>query len=199
VNALELPAGEMPAIASETDRLVARCKAGEPNALAELYARWDRGVFRLAYWMLSDRDEADDVKQETFVRAFETLARFEGRCSLQSWLYGICGNLCRDRLRKRKSRQETRLDESHIPSGAHNGDPILSLLENEEITQIVAALESLSPEYRRLILLREIEQMSYDEIRRAMGCSMASVKLRLFRARRQWRRRYEDLVGNEVV
>src|SRR5258708_2145704 len=97
-------AGEMSGLAMREDGLVSRCRAGDLEAFEQVYARWERPILRHAYGMLQNADDADDVKQETFLRAFRSFSSFDGRCALHTWLFGICANLCKDRIKQRSRR-----------------------------------------------------------------------------------------------
>src|SRR5579862_8291756 len=92
------------------DHWIARCRAGDVDAFGWIYARHGQQVYRYAYRMLSHREDAHDVRQETFVRAYQGIASFRGECSLQTWLLKICANLCRNVLRSRTLRREISYD-----------------------------------------------------------------------------------------
>ena len=92
------------------DQLVARCRQGDMEAFAQLYALYQQAVFTHAYYLIGSREEAQDVCQETFLRAYRALPNFRGGCSLKTWLLTICGNLCRDHLRTSRKRREINYD-----------------------------------------------------------------------------------------
>src|SRR5205807_4760918 len=92
------------------DTVVARCRAGDLDAFGQVYAEHERHVFRYAYHLLGSREDADDVKQETFLRAFRAIAGFRADCSMRTWLLRICGNLCRDRIKSRERHPEELFD-----------------------------------------------------------------------------------------
>src|SRR5579872_6452574 len=92
------------------DQLVARCRAGDVEAFGQVYAQYERQVFRYAYHLVGHREDADDIKQETFLRAYQALPHFKGECSMLCWLLRICGNLCRDRLKSRRRHTESLAD-----------------------------------------------------------------------------------------
>jgi len=175
--------------------LVTRCLNGDMEAFGALFERYERSIYRYAYHLLGDRDEADDVKQDTFVKAYRALPGFRGECALQTWLLKIAGNLCRDRHKLRARRQEVALIpeiECDLPSsGEHDGDPV-RLLERKDLCATVQRVLAGMPEHRReLIVLRDLEGLSYPEIAQALNCSVAGVKLRLFRARRNFKDRID--------
>lgn len=196
-NAIVTAACEMFRTAEPDDGLVARCRNGDVEALEEVYARWERPIFRHAYGMMRNADEADDVKQETFVRAFRAIGGFDGRCVLHSWLFGICANICRDRLKQKQRRPTVSLDVAALIAcdDGPSGDPMRALMADSEHETILRAMAELPVAHRELLLLREVEGLSYEEIRDVLRCSLASVKLRLFRARQQWKKRYLALTA----
>lgn len=170
------------------------------SSFDELVARYEKPVFNIAYRMLGNYDEAADVTQETFINAYRNLHRFRGESNVFTWLYQIAVNLCRNRLRKR-GRQERReavsLDAaSEDPDGKSAKEiPDLSaaphtVVERNELREkIVAAIEALPPDYREVIVLREFQGLSYNEIVAVTGISLDNVKTRLSRARAMLRHR----------
>ncbi len=180
------------------DRLLARCRAGDLEAFRQIYEEHERHVFRYAYHVLGHADDADDVKQETFLRAYRALASFRSDCSLRTWLLRICANLCRDRIKSRERRPEVLYDPVTTPEwlGDHSRsvDP-QAVAERTEMASILRkALGGMPADQREIIVLRDVEQMSYEEIAEVLGCSRPSVKLRLFRARRRLKERVESLL-----
>src|SRR5262245_31433970 len=91
-------------------QLIADCRVGDPEAFGRIYAQYERAVFRHALYLLGQREDADDVKQETFLRAYRTIGSFRSHCALQTWLFKICSNLCYDLLRRRQRRPQISLD-----------------------------------------------------------------------------------------
>lgn len=180
------------------NELLSRCRQGNLEAFGLLYSRYVLQVYRFSYHMLGDADDADDVKQDTFVKAYQALPNFRGDCSLQTWLLKIAGNLCRDRLKMRMRRGEMEMlpeieDSLHDPS-SYGIDPAESLERKDTRNAVHRVLSGLPEPQRALIVLRDIEEMSYQEISEVLGCSVSSVKLRLFRARRGFRDRLESLL-----
>jgi RNA polymerase sigma-70 factor (ECF subfamily) len=179
------------------DQLVARCCAGDLDAFGQVYARYERQVYRYAYRLLGNREEADDVKQETFLRAYRAIPGFRNDSSLLTWLMRICGNLCRDRLKSSQNRREVLYDPQATPESPHGNpahtDPF-AVIERAETTAIIRrALAGMPEKYREAVLLRDVENLSYEEIAGILGCSRPMVKLRLFRARRMLKERVEAL------
>lgn len=166
------------------DPVLARCRAGDVDAFGLLYAEHEVAVFRHAYRMLGCREDAGDLCQETFVRAFHGLSAFRGDCTVRVWLLRICTNLCRNALRTRSRRREVPLDQ---PTDAYPadacGDPAAAFEQQQRVALLHEALAALSPTHRELIVLRDLEGLSSGEIAAIVGCSVASVPVKLFRAR----------------
>lgn len=185
-------------VQSSDEALVARCCAGDLDAFGQLYARYERQVFRYAYHLLGNRDDADDIKQETFLKAYHAMPRFRYECSLLTWLLKIGGNLCRDRLKSRARRSEVSLDlpetERRLQDDSLSLDPV-AVVERKQTAEIVfRALQGMPEAQRDIILLHEIEGMSYQEMAEVMDCSIASIKIKLFRARRRFKERVGALL-----
>jgi RNA polymerase sigma-70 factor (ECF subfamily) len=168
--------------------LVARAQAGDEDAFAQLVARYETGVRRYAGRMLGDAEEARDVAQLAFIRAWENLARYNPAWSFSTWLYRIAANLSIDLIRSRESKQRSHA--AHIrmvPSSV--GASALTELGESEVKRIFDELAAgLSPAQRSAFLLREVEGLSTAEVARIMGCSEATVRNHVFQARANLRR-----------
>lgn len=174
--------------------LVAQAAQGEREAFGMLVRRYQDRAFNLAYQLMRNRDDALDVAQEAFAKAFVSLASFKGEATFATWLHRIVVNLAIDTLR-RKQRGEGRRyrdargapvgEEAAGPSGSE--DPAAAL-ESKQVRALLAqGIEALPPAQRAVLILREIEGMSYDEIARTVGCSPGTVMSRLFYGRRKLR------------
>jgi len=160
----------------KTDQeLLALLRGGNQKAFAELYERYKRGLYAYCVRLLGDRQEAEDAVQETFVKL--AAASIEEPSALKSWLYRVARNECLMGLRRNRA--------SGDADSVWADETPLSLAEKSDTRLLVQrALERLAIEYREVLLLREFEGMSYGEITEVTGASPASVKSRLFRARR---------------
>lgn len=175
---------------SEDAELVRRCREGDPEAFRTLVARYHPRIFNLIYSLVRDRDEADDLAQEVFIKAFRSLSGFKGQAQVYTWLYRIAVNRCLDWLKSRRRHPETSLDRVEVyradgavlrGSGATDAE-----MEQRELGRALeGALRELPPDYRVALTLREVDGLSYEEVADAMGCSVGTVKSRLFRARAQ--------------
>lgn len=167
----------------------------------EIVARYEKPIFNVVYRMLGDYDEAADVTQEAFISAYRAFGRFRGHARVYTWLYQIALNHARNRLRRRR-----RPDVAHTisldspPDSGGKGAGGLEIpdeaqaphhvVEQDELrARIMAAIEALPPDYREVIILRELNGLSYNEIVEATGVSLDNVKTRLSRARAMLRHR----------
>jgi RNA polymerase sigma-70 factor (ECF subfamily) len=182
----------------EEDQLLMQCRQGEIDALAQLYALYEQPVFRHAYYLLGNRDDAQDMRQETFLRAYRALPTFNGRCSLKTWLFTICTNLCRDHLRSARTKREVGYDPGQAQDLFRAASPAYdpaTQAERAEVARLIqTALYALPAPARELIVLRDVENMELDEIALIARCSRLSVPVRLFRARRLLRERVTALL-----
>ena len=183
---------EGPPRGPEDDRnLVDRAKQGDREAFATLVRRHQDRAFNLAYQMVRNREEALDISQEAFARAYTSLPTFKGEASFSTWLHRIVVNLAIDSLRRRRvtgtaSYDDTRaVPEDQEAEPATPDDPATAL-ESKQIRALLArGIAELPPAQRAVLVLREIEGMTYEEISRAVGCTLGTVMSRLFYARRR--------------
>ena len=184
--------------------LVTAVRQGDREAFRTLVERYQHKVTALAAGMLRNRDDALDVVQETFTKAYQSLDRFKGESSFYTWLYRITLNLCIDHQRRSGRLPVTGLeapdrpDESPIVHAARDGaerdNPFQRAHETEIGQRIREAIAELTPEHRAVILLREVEGLSYEEISRALKCPKGTVMSRLHYARRQLQARLRELL-----
>jgi RNA polymerase sigma-70 factor, ECF subfamily len=183
--------------------LIQRCAAGEESACAELVASHERMVFQLALHLLGDRDEALDLSQEVFLRVFRTLPSFRGQSALRTWIYRIAINQARNRQRwwrrRRRSDQvqleQHVLDHGELPQPGDNTAPDHVLAQKEMARRLWAALDALPFDQRTVIVLREIDGLSYDEIAESLSVAVGTVKSRLTRARQTLRGQLREVRG----
>jgi RNA polymerase sigma-70 factor (ECF subfamily) len=166
--------------------LVELARTGDRAAFRQLVERHQQRAFRLALGILRNRADAEDVCQEAFLRAYHGLGSFAADAQFFTWLYRIVVNLCIDQRRKQRV-VVGELDERTVaaPEERPGFDPRRRLEDRRLGASIGDALERLSPAHRRVIVLREVEGLSYREIARAVGCSIGTVMSRLFHARRR--------------
>ena len=186
-------------MAKDERQLVRRAKRGDEKAFRTLMERYRRKVFSIAYGMVHNPEAAYDISQEVFIKVFRYLGSFQGTSSFYPWLYRISVNLSIDWLRKQGRTSLVDFDDSLLrrePDGAEalvvpklqDGDPFKALDRKELREQIAKAFESLSEKHRAVLLLREVEGLSYDEIARALKIHKGTVMSRLHHARRNLQR-----------
>lgn len=174
--------------------LAERLKRKDEAAFEILVRRFQKRAFAVAYGLVGDHSEAMEVVHESFIKVFRSIDRFRGDSSLFTWLYRIVVNLSLDHLRGRKhlpTDSLTHVDEEGEESGEerHESDSIHHpdrILQSTQLREgLNQALARLSPDHRAVIILREVEGLSYDEIAQATGCNMGTVMSRLFYARKK--------------
>lgn len=174
--------------------LVQRCASRDEAACAELVTEHQRMVVQLAVNLLGDRDEALDLSQEVFLRVFRTIHRFRGQSSLRTWIYRIAVNQARNRhrfWRRRHRNDQVSLDlhvAAHGEFSSRMGQEPDRLLEQKELGErLQRALDRLPFDQRTVIVLREVDGLSYDDIAFSLGVAIGTVKSRLTRARQALR------------
>ncbi len=191
------------ALVSGETLLIERLRAGEATAFDRLVTDFSGDVYALLYRLTEDREEARDLTQETFLQAFRSVAHFRGDADLKTWLYRIAVNQARNRWRwwRRRRRSVTvSIDaadgDGDTPLSARladqNGsDPEQLALAREREQALFTALRSLARPFREVVVLRDIEGLSYEEVAAALQISVGTVKSRLSRGRTELRRRLE--------
>ena len=175
--------------------LVTQSREGDVGAFGELVRRYEGKIFRLAQHVTQNREDAEDVLQETFMKAYEHLDQFKGDSKFYTWIVRIAVNQALMKLRRRKTDKSVSLDET-IDTGedtitreiaAWDEDPE-QRFSREELGGILdTAIQSLEPPYRSVFVLRDIDELSTEETAEALGLSVPAVKSRLLRARLQLR------------
>lgn len=180
--------------------LIGRCQSGDTVAFDELMTRYRPRIFAMTLNFIRNEADALDVAQETFIRAWRAIGRYEARSCFFTWLYRITHNLCYDRLRSRRMESAGEFDDSrgmpptaidaNLPYRSERPDRALARAELRE--EIFKAMAQLTPDHRAVILLKDVQGLSYGEIASAISCSLGTVMSRLFYARRQ----LQGLLGN---
>ncbi len=187
--------------------LVEQCRRGDPHAFARLVALHEGMVFNLAARLLGDQEEAKDLSQDVFLQVFRMLGRFEGRSTLKTWIYRIVVNQCRNRQRwwRRRRREKampiedlTAAEEAQMSGTVSPDGPYERVRRAEQARKVTAALLGLSFDHRAILLLREVENLSCDEIGTTLGIPEGTVKSRLARAREALRQRLVPIMGEEL-
>jgi RNA polymerase sigma-70 factor, ECF subfamily len=190
---------------SELD-LVKRCQAGETEAFDELVTRYRTRVFGMIYNMVHNEQDAWDLAQDSFVKAWKSIKRFRGKSSFYTWMYRIVMNVTIDWLRKKQIKgagtefddavQLKEIDPASRTVPKSEELPYERMERSEVRTQIDCAIAQLTPEHRAVILMKETEGMQYHEIAEALGCSIGTVMSRLFYARKRLQSLLKDVYEN---
>ena len=181
------------------EELVARSIRGDADSFNELILRWERPIFALAYRTIGREEDARDVCQETFLRAFRALPAFRGQSKFSSWLYRIALNLCRDWMRRERRSPVVQAPENvdllELAAAAEPSESIEDLVERKDRTRSVErAMALLSEEQRTAIVLKEYHGLTFQEIADLLGCPLSTVKTRLYQGLTVLRR---ELVKSE--
>lgn len=182
--------------------LVERARCGDRDALQQLTERYQRRILGVVIGMVRNPEDAREVVQETFVRAFRNLAGFKGDSSFYTWLYRIAVNQTIDLQRRESKRPSMEYDETQPLASAAMAfggkttgeDPFVAIRNQELGRKIFGAIEDLTPDHRAVILLREIEGLSYEEISQTLDCSLGTVMSRLHYARKKLQARLKELL-----
>lgn len=194
------------------EQLIRRAQQGDNGAFEELLLLHQKKVYNLCLRMSANPDDALDLSQEAFLRAWRSLGQYQFEASFSTWLFRLTSNICIDFLRRKKRRQETSLTESYDDSdeGAElsvpdaQPGPEQQAMTNETKIELARAMEQLSPEHREILQLRVIEDLQYEQIADILGVRVGTVKSRLARARLPFRKilkagNYFDSASSEPV
>jgi RNA polymerase sigma-70 factor, ECF subfamily len=181
-------------VGHDDQALIQRCQAGDVAAFEPLVERYRQRVWRIAYQIVRDREEAWDVSQEAFIRAYRSLASFRGQSAFYTWLFRIVVNLATDRVRQRAARGRA-FGTERVPEAEWNealaddstGRPDEEAARRERRQRITRALDGLPPNFRTIIVLSDVEGLSYREIAEVLNIPVGTVMSRLHNARKRFR------------
>ena len=167
------------------EELVARSVGGDTESFNQLIKRWEKPIFALAYRTIGREDDARDVVQETFLRAFRGLGGFKGQAKFSSWLYRIALNLCRDWMRRQRRTPVVSapdgVDLIELAGEGKGVERVDDLIVRQDLTRAVArAMRVLPEEQRTAIVLKEYHGLTFQEISELLGCPLSTVKTRLY-------------------
>jgi len=183
--------------------LVQRARGGDRDAFRQLVERYQRKVAALALGMLRNQEDALDVVQDTFTKAYQSLDRFKGDSSFYTWVYRIAANLCIDHQRRESRATHLPYDhddrsggigEGTLLDGTPHDQPFDRTRDAELGRRLRSAIAELTPEHRAVILLREVDGLSYEEISQVLQCPKGTVMSRLHYARRQLQARLREML-----
>lgn len=182
---------------SEEASWVARAKAGDQAAFAAIFQRYERRIYSFTYRMMGNPDDAFDLTQETFLKAYRALEKTDEELNVNAWLHRIASNACMDVLRRRQRVRWLPWENAKHdqPSKQTADDPEGAALGGEVQTAVQRVLNAMSPRNRQAMILREYEGLSCEDIGEVMGVSRSAVKSILFRGREEFRKLYTAMEG----
>lgn len=190
----ELQASSAGARMNSPEDLIERARAGDEEAFRQLFLRYGRPVLSFTYTIVGTRDLAEELTQETFLRAFKRLRHMRDKTRFSTWLFGIARNVAREALRARRKESFEQHNGPVIEAIDSNHSPADELLQKELNVAIQVALASLDEDKRTVFILRVFQQQTYEQIATITGFSTAKVKMDLHRARSQVRRRIKPFM-----
>jgi RNA polymerase sigma-70 factor, ECF subfamily len=183
------------------ESLVNRARSGDYDAFEQLFERHRVLVYRFAYQMTHRRDDAEDMVQEAFVRAYQNLHRYRDEAKFTTWLLRIVSNLCTDQARM--STRRTNLEQKEAVGAldwmtvGNFENPLENLEQDRRRVALRKAIAALPDHHRMMIVMRDIEERDYNDIAEVLGCTVGGAKLRVLRARRALRDRVAPLLGDD--
>ncbi len=201
---------DVPQPKGEEHRFIERLRAHDERAFIELVEAYEQRVFRLVFRMLGRRDEAEDMAQEVFVQVFKAIGQFRGDSKLSTWVYRIAVNLCKNRVKYLARRHQDAQDELEpIADRSQLGDAKGvtygavarpdQLVEGYQVEAIVhRCIAGLDPDFREVLVLRDVEDLTYEEIGEITGLAEGTVKSRIHRARSMLKAAVEASLGEQI-
>jgi len=185
--------------------LVRAIQAGDIAAFDKLVLKHKDKLFNLVYWSLGDYQEANDCAQETFIKVFKSIKKFRFESAFSTWLYRIAMNTCKNRLKSSAYRWQKKTIPLENPEGSNGGNlssairndstsPVNELEKKERLMLIQKSINSLPEEQKRVVVLRDIQGLSYDEIADISGLNLGTVKSRLARGRLELRNKLKGKI-----
>ena len=189
--------------ATTDEQMVERALSGDPEAFGEIVRRWERRIFALAFGMLGREEDARDATQETFLAAFRNLRGFRGEAKVSSWLHRIAVNQCITRQRRSKVRSETALDDEAEKNAAVfislvDVSPARAVENREQSIAVRRAVCALPPDLRQVVVMKEFEELTFQEISDVLDVPLSTVKSRLYTALRQLHMRLQKF-GSQAI
>ena len=182
---------------SEMIMLIKKAQRGDSNAFGELIEAYEKFVFNVACRMFLNPEDAADIAQEALIKAYKNIDKFDFNSSFSTWLYRITTNTCIDEMRKRKGKETYSIDEEDEESGLSiqikdtSPDAAETVIQQETVSEVRRAIDKLSDEHKAVIILRDIQDLSYEEVADTLGINVGTVKSRLSRARDALRKKLD--------
>ena len=167
------------------DDLIKRCRDGDQRAMEQIVKRYEKQVYNTAFGIVGNREDAQDITQDVFLTIWNKIGQFKFRSKFSTWIYQIAKNqsLNLKNLKKRRQTDATEINDSQAWVPVDEKTPETTLLVYEQQKQLLRALDNLKEKHRTILVLREMEALSYDDISEVLGCSTGRVKSRLHEAR----------------
>ncbi len=191
---------DLPAPPETVETLIRRCLRGDERAWDLIVRQYWRKVFNLAYKFVGKHDEAEDLTQEIFLKLFKSLDTFDRRANFQTWLISVGRNLCIDHYRSVRKERETidrGVDPNELSPAAHGEGPIEALAQQDRVALLREALAALPKSLRTAVLMRDIQELSYQEIADRLRLPEGTVKSRINRGRAELARQVRNLRGDD--
>lgn len=173
-------------------KIIEKVLGGDANAFEELVLKYEKTVYNLALRMVGDRDDASDMTQEAFIKAYGSLSSFRGDSKFSVWIYRIATNVCLDFLRSKSRKQQVSLtvsddddEDAQLDIPDPKADPEQQLIKKISMQSVEEGLKTLPDKQRQILVMRELGGMSYAEIGKALSLEEGTVKSRIFRARKR--------------
>jgi RNA polymerase sigma-70 factor, ECF subfamily len=204
------PGGTDGVVDEEEAQFIARLVARDESAFNELVVLYERRVYGLVFRMLGRREEAEDLSQEVFVQVFKAIDQFRGDSKLSTWIYRIAVNLCKNRSKYLSRRHAGSTDDldamvDRAPLSAAKGVSVGDVSRPDELVEgmqlemvVKRAIAQVDPEFREVLILRDVEDLSYEEIGAVTGLAEGTVKSRIHRARAQLKALVEKAMGEKL-
>jgi RNA polymerase sigma-70 factor (ECF subfamily) len=199
-----------PGVSSREDTVLIRAiQAGDMAAFDELVLKHKDRLFNLVYWFLGDYQDANDCAQETFIKVFKSIKKFRFESAFSTWLYRIAINTCKNRIKSSVYRWKKKTVSLETSSGSKNGNPcseivngsptpVMALEKKEKRMRIQKAINSLPEEQNQVVVLRDIQGLSYQDISDITGLNLGTVKSRLARGRLELKNKLKPLVNKDI-
>lgn len=175
--------------------IIQKCQQGDRKAYKHIFLEYKDTVYNVALGMLSNKEDAQDMTQEVFIRVFEKINQFNFKSSFSTWLYRVTVNMCKNELRRRKKQKQDaeELKDYYEQIQPSMESPEEELMREERKVKLRQALTEIKEDYRTILVLREMEGMSYKELSEVLKCSVGRVKSRLNEARMELRNKFKSL------
>src|SRR5665213_1081530 len=187
---------ELPEAPDTVEMLIQRCLKGDQLAWEAIVRQYRRKVFNVAYKFVGRHDEAEDLTQDIFLKIFKSLNTFDSRANFQTWLISVSRNLCIDHYRSVRKERETinrDVDANELSPASHEISPVQALEQHDRVLLLRQALAALPETLRTAVLMRDIQELSYQEIADALQLPEGTVKSRINRGRTELARRIKML------